>query len=86
MNAMGDWLYLVIGIAVLAVVLVAGLLTVGRRRRPPTPSVEAPPSVEPSVEPVETTAPLPVEPVETTAPPSAEPVETTAPPRAPPPA
>ena len=39
MAAMGDWLYLIIGIAVVAVALLAGLLTSGRRRK----AVEAPP-------------------------------------------
>ena len=32
---MGEWLYLIIGIAVLAVVTSAGLLTSGRRKTPP---------------------------------------------------
>ena len=35
---MGDWLYLIIGIAVVAIVLMAGLLTSGRRRRPVEPA------------------------------------------------
>jgi fused signal recognition particle receptor len=38
---MGEWLYLIIGIAVVATALVAGLLTSGRRRRagePPSPT------------------------------------------------
>jgi fused signal recognition particle receptor len=51
---MGDWLYLIIAIAVLGVVLVAGLLTAGRRRRVPTPrtgtDVIAPPPTEADVE------------------------------------
>jgi fused signal recognition particle receptor len=34
MVAMGDWLYLIIGIAVVAIGIVAGLVTSGRRRRP----------------------------------------------------
>jgi fused signal recognition particle receptor len=34
MVAMGDWLYLIIGIAVVAIGLLAGLLTSGRRRKP----------------------------------------------------
>ena len=34
---MGDWLYLIIGIAVVAIGLMAGLLTSGRRRRPVEP-------------------------------------------------
>ncbi len=33
---MGEWLYLIIGIAVLGVLLVAGLVTSGRRRTPPS--------------------------------------------------
>ncbi len=42
---MGDWLYLIIGIAVLGVVLIVGLLASGRRRRPQPPSADvvAPP-------------------------------------------
>jgi len=34
---MGDWLYLIIGIAVVAIGLLAGLLTSGRRRKPVEP-------------------------------------------------
>ena len=51
---MGDWLFLIIGIAVLAVVGVAGLLAGGRRRRAEPPSagtdVIAPPPTEADVE------------------------------------
>jgi fused signal recognition particle receptor len=53
---MGEWLYLIIGIALVAVGLVAGLLRTGRRRRPvepPTPTrrtdVIAPPREEAGV-------------------------------------
>ena len=55
---MGDWLYLIIGIAVLAAVLVAGLVVSRRGRGPaevapppppaPAPEVEAPPTEEPA--------------------------------------
>jgi fused signal recognition particle receptor len=45
MTAMGEWLYLVIGIAVVGVAVLAGLLTSGRRGRPPAggTDVVAPP-------------------------------------------
>ncbi len=50
---MGDWLYLIIGIAVLGVLLVAGLLAGGRRRGDEPPSrgtdVVAPPPTETEV-------------------------------------
>ncbi|MDR7253579.1 fused signal recognition particle receptor [Nocardioides sp. BE266] len=68
---MGDWLYLIIGIAVVGVLTLAGLLTSGRRRKAVPPSggtdvivpaptetdtaTEAPP--EPAVETAEPTAP-----------------------------
>jgi len=38
---MGDWLYLIIAIALVAVALVVGLLRSGRRRTPPPPSTGA---------------------------------------------
>ncbi|MGH3336305.1 MAG: signal recognition particle-docking protein FtsY [Nocardioides sp.] len=62
---MGDWLYLIIGIAVLGVVLVVGLLSSGRRRRVEPPrtgtDVITPPPPEADVEaPAE--APSPVAP------------------------
>ncbi|MDF1602827.1 signal recognition particle-docking protein FtsY [Nocardioides sp. YIM 152315] len=44
---MGDWLYLVIAIAVLAVVLVAGLLVRGGRRAPSAPAPTPPADVAP---------------------------------------
>ncbi len=50
---MGDWLYLIIGIAVLGVLLLVGLVTGGRRRRTPpaaTTDVVAPPPTEADVE------------------------------------
>src|SRR6476469_8610541 len=64
---MGDWLYLIIGILVVGVAVVAGLLTSGRRRTTPPEvrdrapaDVIAPPPTEADVEsPVE--APAPVE-------------------------
>jgi fused signal recognition particle receptor len=48
MAAMGEWLYLIIGIAVLGVLLVAGLVTSGRRRTTPSAGtgVIAPPEPE----------------------------------------
>ena len=57
---MGDWLYLVIAIAVVAVALVAGLLVRSARRTPPT---SAPPSTTPTTPtpPPSTTAETPVE-------------------------
>src|SRR5215207_6307087 len=80
MDVMGDWLYLIIAIAVVAVGLVAGLVTSGRRRRtgelPPPPrgtGVIAPPAPEETGVPVaddllEEPAPAPtVEKPETTA-------------------
>jgi fused signal recognition particle receptor len=52
---MGEWLYLIIGIAVLAVVTTAGLLTSGRRKTPPAPrgdtDVIASPATEAPVRP-----------------------------------
>jgi fused signal recognition particle receptor len=65
---MGDWLYLVIAIAVLAVALVAGLLVRSGRRTPPasTPPadvVAAPPTAPTAETPVEVEAPeAPAEP------------------------
>jgi len=51
---MGDLLYLIIGIAVLGVAIVAGLLVTGRRRRAPSPrtgtDVIAPPRAEPTTD------------------------------------
>ena len=44
---MGDWLYLIIGIAVVAIGLLAGLLTSGRRRRPVEPSAPTSGTVAP---------------------------------------
>jgi fused signal recognition particle receptor len=63
---MGDWLFLIIGIAVLAVVGVAGLLAGGRRRRaePPSASTDVitPPPTEADVEaPAEAPVEAPVE-------------------------
>ncbi|MDT9593894.1 signal recognition particle-docking protein FtsY [Nocardioides zeae] len=52
---MGEWLYLVIGVAVLAVVVIVGLVTVGRRR--PVPPVEAPDSQAPDTPGSDTLAP-----------------------------
>src|SRR3954468_16135232 len=39
---MGEWLYLIIGIAVVAIGLLAGLVRSGRRRREPGPVPPAP--------------------------------------------
>ncbi|HEU4811862.1 MAG TPA: signal recognition particle-docking protein FtsY [Nocardioides sp.] len=62
---MGDWLYLIIGIAVLGVAVLAGLLTTGRRRRvePPRGGTEviAPPPTDVEA-PVEEAPPVPVAP------------------------
>ena len=44
---MGDWLYLIIGIAVVAIGLLAGLLTSGRRRRPVGPPSRATDTIAP---------------------------------------
>src|SRR5262245_58591567 len=59
MDAMADWVYLIIGIAVLAILLVVGLVTTGRRRRPAEPpaptrrtDVIAPPREQPTEVPV----------------------------------
>ena len=50
---MGDWLYLIIGIAVVGVLTLAGLLTAGRRRGARTPTggtdVIVPPPTETDV-------------------------------------
>jgi len=73
---MGEWLYLIIGIAVVGVALVAGLVTAGRRRgpaagtdviAPPEPGVQVPTDeVEPEAVEVAPTAPT-VEKPESTA-------------------
>jgi fused signal recognition particle receptor len=66
---MADWLYLIIGIAVLGVALVVGLLSSGRRRRIPPPRtgtdvITAPPTERPEpVEEVDVEAPSPAAPV-----------------------
>jgi len=72
---MGDWLFLIIGIAVLGVVLVVGLLSGGRRRRaePPrsgTDVITTPPPTEadveaPAAEPVEEAPAPPAPTIET---------------------
>ncbi|PVG82640.1 signal recognition particle-docking protein FtsY [Nocardioides gansuensis] len=63
---MGDWLYLIIGIAVLGILTLAGLLTSGRRRpKPPTAGTDvlAPPPTEAEVEtPVEAPVQVPEQP------------------------
>jgi fused signal recognition particle receptor len=64
---MGDWIYLIIGIAVVGVAALAGLLTAGRRGRVEAlrggTDVIAPPPTDADVEsPVETTPPVAVEP------------------------
>lgn len=68
---MGDWLYLIIGIAVVGVLTLAGLVTSGRRRKgvPPaggTDVIERPPAAPPEAPPADAG-------VETAAPPEAEP-------------
>src|SRR5262245_27965576 len=73
---MGDWLFLIIGIAVLGVVLVVGLLSSGRRRRvePPhadTDVITTPPPTEAEVE-------APTEPATTPVAPEVEKPEGTA--------
>jgi fused signal recognition particle receptor len=77
---MGDWIFLIIGIAVIGVVALAGLLTSGRRRgvEPPRGGTDvlAPPPTEVDVEaPVEQAPPVAVEPQ---APPTLEKPEGTA--------
>jgi fused signal recognition particle receptor len=72
MGSLGDWLFLIIGIAVVALVAVAGLVTSGRRRSTPTtrggtdviasPPIEAPEDVE--VAAPATTAPVQISPPE----------------------
>jgi fused signal recognition particle receptor len=66
-----EWLYLVIGIAVVAAALVAGLLTSGRRRRTPTRDTHVIAPTEPVEETVEEaeTALAPAEPATVEAPP-----------------
>lgn len=73
---MGDWLYLIIGIAVVGVLTLVGLVTSGRRRKgvppaggtdviapPETPTTEAPTTEAPPTAPdVETAPPVEVEP------------------------
>ncbi|HEX5861259.1 MAG TPA: signal recognition particle receptor subunit alpha, partial [Nocardioides sp.] len=59
---MADWLYLIIGIAVLGAVLVVGLLSSGRRRKVEPPAGDTDVITAPPREP-ETTSPAPAEPV-----------------------
>jgi fused signal recognition particle receptor len=78
---MAEWLYLVIGIAVVAVLTLVGLLTSGRRRKAPRTGTDviAPPPTEADVEaPAEAPQGAPVEAPEAPAP-EAPPVEPTAP-------
>ncbi|MFN8194754.1 MAG: signal recognition particle-docking protein FtsY [Nocardioidaceae bacterium] len=54
---MGDWLYLIIGIAVVGVLLVAGLVTSGRRRTPPSAGTDVVAPPEPGTAAPEAPAP-----------------------------
>ena len=63
---MGDWIFLIVGIAVLGVAALVGLLTAGRRRRiePPrggTDVITRPPAEAPTEAPTEAPAEAPVE-------------------------
>ncbi len=68
---MGDWIFLIIGIAVLGVVALVGLVTTGRRRKAGPPSggtdVIVPPPADIDA-PLADAPPVVVDPVETTAP------------------
>ena len=81
---MGDWIFLIVGIAVLGVAALVGLLTAGRRRRvePPrggTDVITRPPAEAPTEAPTEAPAEAPVEaPVEVEPAPTLEKPESTA--------
>ena len=68
---MGDWIFLIIGIAVVGVVALVGLVTTGRRRKAGPPSVGTDVIVPPPADidaPLADAPPVVVDPVETTAP------------------